>query len=124
MKLSHGFRSRFEFDFAQYLVKNDIKYEYEKTKFQYQLPVKTYIPDFYLTEYGFYLELKGHLDVADRVKHLIVKEQNPDIDLRFIFPNAQNKINKNSKTTYATWCDKHGFLYAENRIPEEWMKKN
>ena len=30
MKLSHGFRSRFEFEFAQYLAKNRIKYEYEK----------------------------------------------------------------------------------------------
>ena len=33
MKLSHGFRSRFEFEFAQYLAKSKIKYEYEKYKF-------------------------------------------------------------------------------------------
>ena len=48
MKLSHGFRSRFEFEFAQYLAKNKIKYEYEKYKFKYTPPVRTYTSDFYL----------------------------------------------------------------------------
>ena len=58
MKLRHGFRSKFEFDFAQYLAKNKIKYEYEPEKFEYIMPVKSYTPDFYLWEYGFFLELK------------------------------------------------------------------
>ena len=123
MKLSHGFRSRFEFEFAQYLAKNKIKYEYEKDKFRYILPIKTYTPDFYLIEYGFYLELKGHLDVVDRVKHLLLKTQNPHLDVRFIFPNSKKKIYKGSKTTYAVWCNRHNFLYADNRIPSEWLKK-
>ena len=123
MKLSHGFRSRFEFEFAQYLAKNKIKYEYEKDKFRYIVPIKSYTPDFYLKDYGFYLELKGNLDVTDRVKHLLVKEQNEDVDIRFIFPNSKKKIYKGSKTTYAAWCDRHGFLYADNRIPNLWLKK-
>ena len=122
MKLGHGFRSRFEFEFAQYLAKNKIKYEYEKDKFRYIVPIKSYTPDFYLKDYGFYLELKGNLDVTDRVKHLLVKEQNEDLDVRFIFPNSKKKIYKGSKTTYATWCDRHGFLYADNRIPSIWLK--
>ena len=122
MKLSHGIRSRFEFEFAQYLAKNKIKYEYEKDKFRYIVPIKSYTPDFYLKDYGFYLELKGNLDVTDRVKHLLVKEQNPSLDVRFIFPNSKKKIYKGSKTTYATWCDRHGFLYADNRIPSIWLK--
>ena len=122
MKLSHGFRSRFEFEFAQYLVKNKIKYNYEKDKFRYIVPIKSYTPDFYLRDYGFYLELKGNLDVTDRVKHLLVKEQNEDLDVRFIFPNSKKKIYKGSKTTYAVWCDRHGFLYADNRIPSIWLK--
>ena len=123
MKLSHGFRSRFEFEFAQYLAKNKIKYEYEKDKFRYIVPIKSYTPDFYLKDYGFYLELKGNLDVTDRVKHLLVKEQNPSLDVRFIFPNSKKKIYKGSKTTYATWCNRHDFLYADNRIPNLWLKK-
>ena len=122
MKLSHGFRSRFELEFAQYLAKNKIKYKYEKDKFRYIVPIKSYTPDFYLVEYGFYLELKGNLDVTDRVKHLLVKEQNESLDVRFIFPNSKKKIYKGSKTTYANWCDRHGFLYADNRIPNIWLK--
>ena len=122
MKLSHGFRSRFEFEFAQHLAKNKIKYEYEKHKFRYIVPIKNYTPDFYLLDYNFHLELKGNLDVTDRVKHLLVKEQNPTLDVRFIFPNSKKKIYKGSKTTYANWCDRHGFLYADNRIPSVWLK--
>ena len=122
MKLSHGFRSRFEFEFAQYLAKNKIKYDYEKDRFRYIVPIKSYTPDFYLKDYGFYLELKGNLDVTDRVKHLLVKEQNSALDVRFIFPNSKKKIYKGSKTTYAAWCDRHGFLYADNRIPNIWLK--
>ena len=122
MKLSHGFRSRFEFEFAQYLAKSKIKYEYEKDKFRYIVPIKSYTPDFYLMDYGFYLELKGNLDVTDRVKHLLVKEQNSSLDVRFIFPNSKKKIYKGSKTTYAAWCDRHGFLYADDRIPDIWLK--
>ena len=122
MKLSHGFRSRFEFEFAQYLAKNKIKYKYEKDKFRYIVPIKSYTPDFYLKDYGFHLELKGNLDVTDRVKHLLVKEQNESLDVRFIFPNSKKKIYKGSKTTYANWCDRHGFLYADNRIPNIWLK--
>ena len=122
MKLSHGFRSRFELEFAQYLAKNKIKYEYEKDKCRYIVPIKSYTPDFYLKDYEFYLELKGNLDVTDRVKHLLVKEQNPSLDVRFIFPNSKKKIYKGSKTTYANWCDRHSFLYADNRIPNIWLK--
>ena len=123
MKLSHGFRSRFELEFAQYLAKSKIKYKYEKDKFRYIVPIKSYTPDFYLVEYGFYLELKGNLDVTDRVKHLLVKEQNEGLDVRFIFPNSKKKIYKGSKTTYAAWCDRHGFLYADDRIPDLWLRK-
>ena len=123
MKLSHGFRSRFEFEFEQYLAKHKIKYEYEKYKFRYILPIKTYTPDFYLTEYDFHLELKGHLDVVDRVKHLFLKTQNPHLDVRFIFPNSKKKIYKGSKTSYADWCNRHDFLYADNKIPNLWLKK-
>ena len=122
MKLRHGFRSKFEFDFAQYLAKNKIKYEYDSVKFKYVMPTKSYTPDFYLTKYEFHLELKGYLNVADRVKHILLKEQNPYLDVRFIFPDSNKKIYKGSKTTYGDWCDRHGFLYADNRIPREWLK--
>ena len=29
------------------------------------------------------------------------------LDIRMVFQSPYNKINKNSKTTYAKWCEKH-----------------
>ena len=59
MKLSHGFRSRFEFEFAQYLAKNKIKYEYEKDKFRYILPIKNIKQNFFFFKIDFFLHLFG-----------------------------------------------------------------
>ena len=47
--------------------------------------------------------------------------QHPEFDIRFVFTSSKNKISKNSKTSYADWCDKNGFLYADKFIPEEWF---
>ena len=117
-----GFRSEFERNFAHWLIKNDVPYDYEKFYLEYQPKIKKYTPDFYLPKQDIYIETKGFFDFADRQKHLLVKEQNPDIDIRFLFVNANNKLNKSSKTTYGAWCDKHKILWAEKRIPNEWLK--
>ena len=117
-----GFRSEFERSFAHWLIKNDVSYDYEKFYLEYQPKIKKYTPDFYLPKQDIYIETKGFFDFAARQKHLLVKEQNPDIDIRFLFVNANNKLNKSSKTTYGAWCDKHKILWAEKRIPNEWLK--
>jgi hypothetical protein len=54
---------------------------------------------------------------------MLIKEQNPLIDIRFVFMNANMKLNKTSKTSYGFWCDQHGFKWAENKIPDEWLTK-
>lgn len=121
IKKKHRFRSGFELEFANYLNKNNIKYEYERDKIEYIVDPKTYCPDFYLKDYGFYIETKGRLISADRVKHLYIKKQHPSVDIRFIFINSQKKLYKGSPTTYAKWCDRHSFLYADRVIPKEWF---
>ena len=60
-------------------------------------------------------------DSADRVKHLLVKEQYPDLDLRFVFQNAHAKLYKGAKGTNADWCDKHGIQWAHKLIPDGWL---
>jgi hypothetical protein len=51
-----------------------------------------------------------------------VKAANPDLDVRFVFQTPYNKIYKGSKTTYAKWAEKHGFLWcAFHSIPIEWL---
>ena len=116
------YRSKFELELAKKLGNHKVKFEYETKKFLYIPKPRTYTPDFYLPDTGIYIEAKGHLDKADRVKMALVKEQHKDLDIRFVFMNARNKIYKGSKTTYADWCNKHDFRWAEKAIPTEWYK--
>ncbi len=119
---SMKFRSQFESNIARKLVERGIPFEYEKERVVYVPKPRTYTPDFYFPETNVYVETKGHLDKGDRVKMLLVKEQNPELDIRFVFIRASNKIYKGSKTTYADWATKNGFQWAEGSIPEEWCR--
>ena len=55
-------------------------------------------------------------------KMLLLIKQYPDISFRMLFQKASQKIKKGSKTSYADWCDKHGIMWAEKTIPQEWLK--
>lgn len=100
--------------------KRPIDHCYEKYTLPYVLPASTYKPDFVLPN-GIILEVKGFFEAADRTKHLLVKQQYPDLDIRFIFTNSKARLNSTSKTTYADWCRKNDFLYADKRVPQEWL---
>jgi hypothetical protein len=99
-----------------------IPYKYEEKVVSYTVPESKhrYTPDFELPN-GIIIETKGRFITADRKKHLLVKEQHPELDIRFVFSNPRAKISKTSKTTYADWCDKFGFKYAAKMIPKEWL---
>lgn len=98
-------------------------FKYEEFKIKYEVnEVRTYTPDFELPN-GIIIESKGRFVAADRKKHLLVKKQHPDLDIRFVFSNSNAKISKGSKTTLGMWCDKHGYMYADKLIPEEWIKE-
>ncbi len=118
-----GFRSQFELSIARSLKDRDISFDYENFKFTYIPKPKTYTPDFYLPDSDIHVEAKGHLCKADRVKMVLVKAQHPNLDIRFVFMNANNKIYRGSKTTYADWCERHDFKWAEGGVPTDWMKK-
>ena len=121
--IKHGYRSGLEEAIAKDLDEAGISYLYEDKKITYQVnQVRTYTPDFILPN-GIIIETKGRFVVDDRMKHLMIREQYPHLDLRFVFSNSRNKIRKGSKTTYGDWCTKHGFLYADKRIPDEWLKQ-
>ena len=118
----YGYRSGLEDRISKQLKALSIPVKYEEFKIKYQVnEVRTYTPDFELPN-GIIIESKGRFVVADRKKHLLIKKQHPDLDIRFVFSNSRAKINKGSKTTYGMWCDKHGFLFADKLIPEEWIK--
>ena len=109
---SHKFRSNFELGVVAAVSKHNVKVEYETKRIQYVTPPKTYTPDFYFPDYDLYVECKGFLRMADRKKHLLIKEQHPQLDIRFVFVRADNKLSPKSKTTYGGWCEKNGFIYS------------
>jgi hypothetical protein len=119
IKFANGFRSGLEAAVAEQLNDLGVEYEYEKLKIPYQIDAK-YIPDFVLPN-GIIVECKGRFTSEDRRKMRLVKEQNPELDIRFVFTRSTSKINKGSKTSYGDWCDKYGFDYSDKLIPGEWL---
>ena len=120
------FRSGLEDLLAKQIVDAGHKLFYETDRVQYIVPERstTYTPDFKLPKTNggfFYVEAKGLWDSADRKKHILLREQRPDLDIRFVFSNHRSKIYKGSKTTYGDFCNKHGFIYSKRWIPEEWL---
>lgn len=122
--LRHGYRSGLEEKVAAELAEAGVEVEFESMVIQYTKPETShrYTPDFPLPN-GIIIETKGRFTVEDRKKHLLIKKQHPDKDIRFVFSNPNNKITKGSKTTYAMWCEKHGFKYAKRSVPEEWINE-
>ena len=123
-RLAHGFRSGLEERVSEQLAFLNILDCYEIKKIPFVQPAKNrnYTPDFWLPN-GIVVETKGVFTVQDRQKHLLIKDQYPDLDLRFVFSNSKNKLRKGSKTTYADWCNKYGFIFADQLIPEEWINE-
>lgn len=120
----YGFRSGLEDEVASQLKTLGVPYAYEQTKIPYTKPETKhkYTPDFELPN-GIFIETKGRFMTADRQKHLLIRAQLPELDIRFVFTNSRAKISKGSKTTYADWCQKHGFQYADKLIPLEWINE-
>jgi len=121
----YGFRSGLEERIAEQLDQLGVEYTYEKVKLKYIRPASEHIytPDFVLAN-GIIVETKGRFLAPDRQKHILVKRHNPDLDIRFVFSNSNARISKTSKTTYAMWCRKHGYQFADKTIPQEWLNEN
>ena len=122
--IKHGWRSGLEERVAEQLDQLGIEYTYEKVKLKYIKPASqhVYTPDFVLAN-GIIVETKGRFLAPDRQKHILVKRHNPELDIRFVFSNSNAKISKASKTTYAMWCRKNGYKFADKTIPEEWLNE-
>ena len=120
--LKHGFRSGLEEINATRLLEVGQPVNYEKRTLEYDQPAKVrkYTPDFILDN-GIVIETKGEFKTADRMKHRMIADCHPFLDLRFVFSRAHQRISKQSQTTYAMWCERYGFKWAETLIPDEWI---
>ncbi len=121
--MKHGYRSGLEIKVKDYLKEHKVKFKYEAIKIEWEdLMYRTYTPDFILPN-GLIIEVKGLFTAGDRRKHLAIKKQHPNLDIRFVFESSKRKLSKGAKSTYATWCEKNKFLYADRIVPEDWLKE-
>ena len=121
--IKHGYRSGLEHTISVYLTELKQRYKYEALKIEWEdLTYRTYTPDFILSN-GIIIETKGRFLTADRKKHIAIKKQHPDLDIRFVFTNSRSKLQKGAKSSYGQWCIKYGFRYYDRIIPEDWLKE-
>lgn len=117
-----AWRSGLEQKVQEDLAARGVPYRYEEVKVRYTKPETdhTYTPDFILPN-GVIVETKGMFDVEDRKKHVLVRKQHPNLDIRLVFSRSASPIRKGAKTTYASWCAKEGIPFADKMIPQAWI---
>ena len=120
-----GYRSGLEEKVGAQLQSAGIEAEYEPFKISYEVPATQhkYTPDYVLPN-GIIIETKGRFVIEDRKKHILIKAQYPGLDIRFVFSNSKAKLRKGSKTTYADWCQKQGFNFADKLVPQTWLDES
>ncbi len=118
------FRSGLEDITALHIKSRGAKVLYETSKIKYTIPQSDHIytPDFILPN-GIIVETKGRFMIEDRKKHLLIRAQHPDKDIRFVFTRSATKLYKGAKTTYADWCVKYNFKFADKKIPDSWFNE-
>lgn len=125
---ARGYRSGLEEKVADQIKKKGltVRYENPEDRISFVQPeiARKYTPDFVLPN-GIIVETKGRFVTEDRKKHIWIREQYGDkYDIRFVFTNSRQKLYKGAKSTYAMWCEKNGFKYADKLIPEEWFDEH
>jgi len=122
--LRHGYRSGLEEKLSEQIRKAGHEVRFEQTKIDYVVPENwhKYTPDFVLDN-GIIIEGKGIFDAQDRAKHLYLKAQYPELDIRFIFTRSKAPMGPSAKTTLAEWADKYGYQFADKLIPPSWFSE-
>jgi len=121
-----GYRSGLEVKNGAHINAHGFNAPYEAFTLRYTVPARIgrYTPDFPFPWNGIIVETKGRFVTADRQKHILIKNEYPDLDVRFVFSNPNTRISKTSSTTYADWCRKHGFMFAKMLTPVEWIRED
>lgn len=109
------YKSKFEKKTATQLKRAKVKFKYESRRIPYTLACH-YTPDWEIeTPTGVLIvETKGYFKPEDRRKLAAVKRQHPEIDIRIVFYKRVPQ--------YIRWAEKHGFKYAVEKVPKEWLK--
>ena len=131
------YKSRYEYNQAVRLEKNNITFEYEKHKLEWwekvnnsqcsacgrqdsAVKLRTYTPDFYFPTTDIFVETKGRFTSQNRTfMSQIVKQT--DTEIRMVFM-ADNYCTKKKGMRYSRWCELNDITYAIGSIPLEWIK--
>jgi hypothetical protein len=123
-----NYKSKLEQTFADILSSINAPIIYEEYYVDYIVPETEakYNIDFTLLNMV-HLEIKGYFrDYKERRKYELIRDQYPDLDLRFVFADPNKKIYKRSKTTYAMWADKLNYKWCSIKDIEQiklWVKE-
>lgn len=119
-----GFRSKYEGQVSESLSSRAPDAKYEAVRIPYQVIRNTfYVPDWILPKQAIVLEAKGWFRPADRTKMLLLKQQYPALDIRLVLQTPQKRLTSKSRTTYAAWCEQHGFPWCKGpELPPDWLK--
>ena len=104
-------RNKFEERTLKHLKRAKVEFSYESERIPYTI-YGTYTPDFYING-SWLLECKGHFRREDKRKLAAVKHCNPTLDIRILFYSYNAR--------HIKWAVKHGFPYAIETIPTEWL---
>ena len=107
-------RSRLETNFESILKDLKVPYAYESIILPYVVPESQhkYTVDWYFPLNNIHIETKGYLsDHKERTKYLLIKQQHPNLDIRFIFLD-EHKLCGGMKMTHGEWATKNGFKYC------------
>jgi hypothetical protein len=123
-----GYRNKLEREIARQLEEAGVPFAFEGRRIPYDVPARVakYLPDFEINN-GIILEGKGWFGrngAKERQKFVLLKQQHPHLDIRFVFSDAKKPLDKGSKTTYAEWADENGFKYStKGVIPASWLRE-
>lgn len=108
-------RNKFETRIERQLKKAKVSFTYESERIPYVL-AGHYVPDFILTTPTgkVYIETKGYFRPEAKRKMVAVKKLNPHLDIRILFYAL--------KPQYVKWAERHGFRWAVEKIPKEWLE--
>jgi hypothetical protein len=138
LSIEPSYRSELERKVAEQLEEAGVEFAFEEERIPYIVPQREakYLPDFTFAKCPIIIEPKGRFgggapgfrmpasDAAkERQKFILLKEQHPELDIRFVFSRAKTPIYKGSPTTYGKWATDHGFLWSEKTVPPEWIEE-
>ncbi len=109
-------RNNFEKKIEKQLKRSKVKFSYETEKIPYVIE-GYYLPDFILTTSTgkIYLETKGHFRPEAKRKMAAVRRLHPELDIRILFYSEKKKDIR--------FAEKHGFKWAIDTIPSEWLSE-